>query len=211
MDSRSKRSHTDTSADEQHGFVLQEVLASTAERSIDHDTRKSAVQRRVRRSADNLATWANVAFASLTAFVALLGEVTAECLGKSSGKVTSDTNVDGDVVLLGSAGESERVPLEVGNLGAGQEDVLAGAGGGLLLLDLDLHDVRRVLDNFVDIRDMARPDFTENTLRNPNDTADEPVALRSKAQPGPYQLDREIALTQKTPMVLNEQYGGRSG
>jgi hypothetical protein len=177
MDLRSERRYTNTSTDKQDRLVVQEVLAGTSKRSINHDTGQSAVQRGVRGSADNLATRANVAFASFTAFVTLLREVASKGLSKGSGKVTSDTDVDGNVVLLGGARESERMPLEVGDLGARQEDVLAGTGGGLLLLDLDFHNVRRVLDDLVDERNMTRPDFTKDTLRDPDNTADEPVAL----------------------------------
>jgi hypothetical protein len=38
-------------------------------------------------------------------------------------------------------GESERVPLEVGNLGAGEEDILSRTRRCLFLLNLDLHHI----------------------------------------------------------------------
>ena len=37
--------------------------------------------------------------------------------------------------------EGERVPLEIGNLGAGQEDILSSTSCCLVLLDLNLHNV----------------------------------------------------------------------
>lgn len=70
------------------------------------------------------------------------------------------------------------MPLEVGDLRAAQEDVLAGLGGRLLLLDLDLHDVRGVLDDLGDVGTVAGAYFTEDTLVNPDNTANKPVALR---------------------------------
>ena len=72
------------------------------------------------------------------------------------------------------------MPLEVGDLGAAQEDVLASLSGRLLLLDLDLHDLRRVLDDLGDVGAVARADFAQNTLGDPDDTTDEPVALQQE-------------------------------
>ena len=69
------------------------------------------------------------------------------------------------------------MPLEVGDLRAAQEDVLAGTGGRLLLLNLDLHDVRRVLNDLGDVSAVAGAHFTEDTLVDPDDTTNEPVAL----------------------------------
>ena len=69
------------------------------------------------------------------------------------------------------------MPLEVGDLGAAEEDVLAGPGSRLFLLDLDLHDVRRVLDHLGDVGAVAGAHFTEDTLVDPDNTTDEPVAL----------------------------------
>ena len=74
------------------------------------------------------------------------------------------------------------MPLEVGDLRAAQEDVLASLSRRLLLLDLDLHDVRRVLDDLGDIRAVARADLTKDTLVNPDHPTDEPVTLLSAPQ-----------------------------
>ena len=69
------------------------------------------------------------------------------------------------------------MPLEVGYLGAGQEDVLTSPGGGLLLLDLEFHDLGRVLNDLGDVRPVARSDFTKDAFINPDDTTNKPVAL----------------------------------
>ena len=69
------------------------------------------------------------------------------------------------------------MPLEVRNLRAAEEDVLASLSRRLLLLDLDLHDVRRVLNDLGDVSAVARAHFTEDTLVDPDDTTDKPVAL----------------------------------
>ena len=71
------------------------------------------------------------------------------------------------------------MPLEVRDFGAAQEDVLASLGGGLLLLDLELHDHRWVLNDFGNVGTVARADLTKDTLVDPDNTADKPVALYS--------------------------------
>ena len=69
------------------------------------------------------------------------------------------------------------MPLEVGDLGARKEDVLPCLGGRLLLLDLQFHHVRRVLNDLVDVGTVAGADFAKDSLEDPDDTADEPVTL----------------------------------
>ena len=92
---RGERCDADTRADQQDGLVVQEVLTGTAERTVDHDTRKNAVERRVGGSTDDLA------LAALLTLI-LLVKVAATRLGQSLGEVTDDTNVNGDVVFLRS-------------------------------------------------------------------------------------------------------------
>ena len=74
------------------------------------------------------------------------------------------------------------MPLEVRDLRDVDEDVLSGTSLGLLLLDLDLDDVRRVLDDLGDVGTVAGADLTKDTLRDPNDTANKPVALSKPHQ-----------------------------
>ena len=69
------------------------------------------------------------------------------------------------------------MPLEVRDLGAAQEDVLAGTSGRLLLLDLNLHDVRGVLDDLGDVGAVTGADLTKDTLVDPDNTTNKPVAL----------------------------------
>ena len=95
------------------------------------------------------------------------------------------------------------MPLKVGYLRAGQEDVLTGPGGRLLLLDLKFHDLG-------DVRPVTGSNFTKNTLIDPDDTTNKPVALEKSF----FQLRgsrMNSVLTQKTPIWLKEQYGGLSG
>lgn len=74
--------------------------------------------------------------------------------------------------------EGERVPLEVRDFGAGQENVLAGLSDGLLLLDLDFHNTRGMLDDLVDMGAVTGANFTEDALEDPDHTTDEPVPLQ---------------------------------
>lgn len=76
-------------------------------------------------------------------------------------------------------GQSERVPLEVRKLRAADKDVLSCTSGRLLFLDLEFHDIRRVLNDLVNVSAMTRTDFTKNALPDPNHTANKPVALNS--------------------------------
>ena len=105
--SRGERSNTDTSTDERHGLVVQEVLGRRTEGTVDHDTREDTVDGRVRSRTNNLAS------GLLLLTLALLVEVAADGLGELRRKVTNDTDVDGDVVLLGGAtATSAGVPKE---------------------------------------------------------------------------------------------------
>jgi hypothetical protein len=65
----------------------------------------------------------------------------------------------------------EGVPLEVRDLRAGQEDILSSPHGGFFLLDLQLHNVGRVLDHLGDKRNVPRPDLPQDAFTNPNDSA----------------------------------------
>ena len=102
-------------------------------------------------------------------------------------------------------GESERVPLEVGNLGAAEEDVLTGTSSRLFLLDLQLHDIGRVLNDLVDVSPVTRANLTENTLVDPDNTTDKPVTLLEHVNVMNRSTLNTSLHTQKTPIVLNEQ------
>ena len=86
--------NTDTSADEQHSFIVQEVLASAAEGPVDHNTGKHAVDR-----------WRNDLTPDILLAAFLLLKVAADGLCKSTSEVTNNPNVDGDVVFLGCTEE----------------------------------------------------------------------------------------------------------
>ena len=88
--------YTNTSTDEQHGLVVQEVLRRRTERTVDHDSGKDAVEGRVSGGTEDLA------LAALLALI-LLAEIATARLRQSLGKVADDTDVDGDVVLLRGA------------------------------------------------------------------------------------------------------------
>jgi hypothetical protein len=78
--------------------------------------------------------------------------------------------------------EGERMPLEIGNLGAGDKDVLSSASRCFLLLDLNLHYVGRVLDHLGDVGPVAGANFTENAFADPDETTNKPVALRRQKE-----------------------------
>jgi hypothetical protein len=70
------------------------------------------------------------------------------------------------------------VPLEIGNLGARDEDVLSSLSRRLILLDLNLEHFRGVLDDFGDVCPVTRTNLAKNTLPDPDDATHEPVALQ---------------------------------
>jgi hypothetical protein len=83
------------------------------------------------------------------------------------------------IILPFLPGESEGVPLEVRNLRTRKEDVLTCPSGRLFLLDLEFHHIGGVLDNFRDICDMTRADFSKNAFIYPDNAANKPVSLRT--------------------------------
>lgn len=165
-----ERSDADTRTDEEHGFVFQEILRRRAERTVDHHAREDTVHRR----------WDHFAFS--TALLLFRIEITSKRFRQRARKVTNDTNVHGDVILLWGAGECERVPLPVGDLGALEEDVLACTGCGFLFLDLDLHHLGGVLDDLGDVGTVTRADFAEDTFVDPDHAAYQPVALHNEGK-----------------------------
>ena len=70
-----------------------------------------------------------------------------------------------------------------------------------------------MLDHFGDVSDMTGTNFAENTFRDPDETSEKPVPLFVVFSAGKNDFQKRVEkkLTQKTPLVLNEQKGGRSG
>jgi len=134
LEDGSKRSDADTSTDQEYRLILQEILTSASERTIDHDSGQNPVNGRDDES-------------SLLLSLVLGIEITSAGLGESGSKVSDNPDVYAQVIFLGSGGEGKRMPLEVRDLGARKEDVLTGSDGGLFLLDLEFHDLGRVLDD----------------------------------------------------------------
>ncbi len=73
--------------------------------------------------------------------------------------------------------EGKWVPLEIGNFWTADEDILSSPSCCLILLDLDLYHVRRMLDHLGDVCPVTRTNFTKDAFPDPDDPADEPVAL----------------------------------
>ena len=67
-----------------------------------------------------------------------------------------------------------------------------------------------MLDHFGDVSDVTGPNFTKNTFNDPDNASNEPVPLFRCIQ-DEERIKTKKKLTQKTPTVLNEQKGGRSG
>ena len=113
--------------------------------------------------------------------------------------------MDGEVVLLRCRCKRERVPLKVRDLGHVDEDVLARACRRFFLLDLNLDNIGRVLNDLVDVSPVTGANLTENTLVDPDNTTDKPVTLLEHVNVMNRSTLNTSLHTQKTPIVLNEQ------
>lgn len=106
LEDRGERRHTDTTAHEHGDFVLEHVFGCAAKRPVNVDPRQDAPDSRVD---------AGVGYADDSRFPFVLAvfilKVAAKGFSKSLGEVSNATDVDGEVVFLGSAGESERMVL----------------------------------------------------------------------------------------------------
>lgn len=104
--------------------------------------------------------------------------------------------MDGDVVLLGCGSKSERMVLPNRHRRAAKEDVLrknvsahptqvlrrlttnlTSPGLGVLLLDLNLANSARVLDDLRHESLMPSPDFSCNSLSQVRESTEEPVLV----------------------------------
>lgn len=162
--------HTDTSTDEDRDFILEDIFRGRTKGAVDVDSGE-----------DTTDSWVDFGLAAcktdnLTsiASILLLAPITAQRLGKLLGEVTNATHVDGDVVLLGGAGQSKGVVLPERHGWAAEEDVLTSSCLGVLLLHLDLANVAGVLDDLGDECPVTTSHLTRNTLSQVAETTVHP-------------------------------------
>lgn len=148
---------------------VQEILTSASKGAVDHNTGENTSNGLLNNR------WFTVTL--LLALVIFCIEVASKGFGERACEVTDNANVDRDVVFFGSGGQGEWMPLPVGHFWAREEDVLTSAGGGAFLLDLELHNLRRVLDNLGDAGPVTRANFTKDTFEDEDKSARQPVAL----------------------------------
>lgn len=160
LEDRGKRRDADAGADEDGHLVLEDVLGRGAKGPVNVDAREHAVQRRV----DAVGGLLRGLDADHLARVAPLPPLAAQSGRDGHGEVALAAHVDGDVVLLGRAGEREGVVLPERDGGAAEEDVLAGARLCVLLFDLNLADLARVLDDLCYVRLVAAADLAGDAL-----------------------------------------------
>ena len=71
------------------------------------------------------------------------------------------------------------MPLEVGNLGAAEENILTSPSRAFVFLDLNFHDLRRVLYDLPHGCPVTRTNFAQDTFVDPDNTTDQPVTLKN--------------------------------
>lgn len=168
LENRGERRNTDTSTDEHGNLVLEHILRCRAERSVDVNAGKDTTKSRV-----------DIAVVAVDSHhvgsSGLLVELAAQRLSQRTGEVTHHTDVDGNVVLLGSTGQGEGVVLPDRDFRAVEENVLASPGLGVLLLDLNLAHIARVLNDLGDVGLVTSTHLTGNTLRKVDESSVHPV------------------------------------
>lgn len=88
---RSEWSDTNTGTNEQDGLVLQEILGSRTEGTVNHDTRKD--------TANRVSGGVNDSASSF--LITLLPiEVTSYSFSQGTSEISNDTDVDRDVIFL---------------------------------------------------------------------------------------------------------------
>lgn len=156
-----ERCHSDTGSDQHRHLVLKDILRGSSKRPVNHDSGQDCHQ--------------SIAIAQTFLPLSDTLCVASEFLGQLLGKVSDDTHVDTDVVLLGCAGKCERVPLPERDLGTAEENVLSSQGTAVVLLDLDLDDLGGVEDDSRDDRLLLGTPFTGETFQQVNKAAGNPV------------------------------------
>lgn len=161
-----ERRHSDTGSEQYRHLVLEDILRGSSEGSVNHDPGQNCHQ--------------TIAIAQTLFPLSDTLCVTSEFLGQLLGKVSDDTHVDTNVVLLGCAGECKRMPLPERDLGAAEEDVLSSQSAAIVLLDLNLDDLGRVEDDSGDDSLLLGTPFTSDTLHQVNKATGDPVLPESR-------------------------------
>lgn len=123
LQDRRKRRHADARADKDGNFILEDILRGAAERSINVHPWKNPADSRIDVVTAGLLVHTDHR-GCFTLLALAAGEVATQGLSQGAGKVAHAANVYGDVVLLRSTRQSERVVLPEGYLRTAQEDIL---------------------------------------------------------------------------------------
>lgn len=168
-------SDADAGTDEDGRLVFENVFRGAAEGAVDVDAGEDTAEGGVDGGcvgaafvdADDLrgvflgSSW-SVDFAS-------------EGFADGFGEITDHADVYRYVVLLGRTCKGKRMILPQAHLGAAEEDVLSCPGLRMLLLDLNLADIARVLNNLGDVCLVSPADLASNSLRKVDISSVHPV------------------------------------
>lgn len=171
-----ERGDADAGADEDGGLVFEDVFRGAAEGAVDVDAGEDSAEGGVHGgcvgavfvNADYLRS---ILLSSSPWSVHFASEGFADRLCK----IANHADVNRYVIFLGRTRECKWMILPQAHLGAAEEDVLSCPGLRMLLLNLDLADVARVLDNLGDVRLMSPTNLASNSLCEIDVSAVHPV------------------------------------
>lgn len=126
LEDRRERRHADARPDQHRHLVLEHILRRRAERSVDVQSRQDLAERAIDPDAagdpvdsDHLGR-----VGAPAPLLLLAAKGASQRLGERFREIPHASDVDGDVVFFGSAGQREGMILPQGYLRAAQEDVL---------------------------------------------------------------------------------------
>lgn len=111
LENRGERRHADARADEDGCLVFEDVFGGRPEGPVDVDARKHAAERWVDTACVGTVLVDADDLGGISTSASRPVYLTSKCFADSFGEVAHHTDVNGDVVLLGRAGECERMIL----------------------------------------------------------------------------------------------------
>jgi len=188
LEDRCKGGNTDTSSNQDGNFSIENILRRGTIRSINANLREGRSSGRV--DLNKIATRNNTKICVLfTSFDSSLGHLgnsvrtDTKTVTQGASEVSNLTDVNGNIRILGSRGDGERMPLELGNLWYLEEHPLTRSIFEAWLDNTKLHRTAGVDEDFGQTSGLSGPNLTPYTFSKVQDAGvdDEPPAKVAKA------------------------------